>query len=577
MMCLLALLLLWAGSVSAAVHNVSTSGQLTTAMAAAVAGDEIILANGTYTGSWNTGNAGSSGSKITLRALNKHLAILQGTDACDDNAIGITVDQPWWVIENIQFLQHGSALRLESTNAEIRHNIIENYRKIGVWIIGGDTNFVHHNAIMHTFGCTDNYGIIITTNADGNIVQDNLVIGTGDQKHSSYGDQQGYGMVIQNDSDDNLTQGNIFLANLGKGVHRILSGEATSPNGTNRNLVYDNGFFFGEGELSSGDCTDDASQYINNIMYGNFFWNWATKGNFDGSKGHHILHHNLFYATPQTRASVGFITGGEPFCSNTGGYSYKILNEMKDNLFYADHAQETSGTVAHQLLWMEGQGSSPAAFVTNGNADNLFWAPGSDAGWVANYTYAGSDIHATGSEPLFTSASTGDFSLQSGSPGKGAGTGGTDMGIAYNSFLKLAWIQNVFALAPLENTSLSGVTSTNFTVTQHRWYQVWFALPNSPGGGCGEQFTVEGATTDLHRDVTALNIVDWVQTGGPARYITLGRHRSTDNTTLAVSWENTTCVDKVRIRPLPTAAEAYGWISALAASDSALTPFRLVR
>lgn len=551
------------------VHNVSTAAQLTTAMSAAVAGDEIVLANGTYSGTFTTNNAGTSGSKITLRAATPHQAVLVGDNVCDRSHEGLVLADAYWVVQDLKFTQHGRAMRITANNVEVAHNLLEGYREEGIRIDGGDTNSLHHNVIGYSKGCTgtDSPAIFVVTNADSNVIQHNIIVGTGNDGYMcggvggcAGGDKFGYGVFVANNSDNTLIQGNLLLGNGGKGVLRLLSDGANSASVTGT-IVRDNMFFFGEGAgATSDDCNDDGNSFLNNLFYGNYFWNWYTKGNdTSGTKGHHTFSHNTAYATALTRGNVGFITAlGGPANCNQAGQNYHIANILQNNLFYADSTL-TGGFDDRTLLTTAGTTESTSLAT---KSHNLFWAPSAPATWVRQYTYTGTDIHAAGSQPLFGSVAAGDFSLQAGSPGKAAASDGTDMGITYNSFLKPAWSANVMALAGQETTGLAAATSTSFAVEVGRPYQVWFYVPTSPCAQTNEQFTVEGSITNLVRDITTLHAGTtgiWLQTGGPQRYITLGRHTSTDGT-LNVSWPHAGCVERVFVRALPTAPEAYQWI-----------------
>jgi hypothetical protein len=193
---------------------------------------------------------------------------------------------------------------------------------------------------------------------------------------------------------------------------------------------------------------------------------------------------------------------------------------------------------------------------------NLFWAPSATGTWTSNYTFGANDIHSAGSPPVFVNTTAGNYALAPSSPGYNGASDGTSMGIAWNSDLKQQWAANAFALTTRENTGLTGVITTSFTnVEQNRYYQVYFYVPNSPCAQSAEQFTIEGVGgSQLLRNISGLNTTTWLQPGGPSRYITLGRHRSTTDTTLTVSWQHTNCVERVFIRELPTADEAYQWI-----------------
>lgn len=552
------------------VHNVSTAAQLTTAMSAAVAGDEIILANGNYSGTFTTNNAGTSGQRITLRAANRHQAVLVGDNVCDRSHEGLVLADDRWVVQDLKFTQHGRAITITANNVEVMDNIIEGYREEGLRIAGGDNNPIHHNVIGYSKGCpgTDSPAVFVVTNADGNSIEENIIIATGNDGYTcaggggcAGGGKLGYGVFVANDSDNTLIQGNLFLGNGGKGVLRLLSDGANSA-GLTGTLVRDNMFFFGEGGSATDDCNDDGNSFINNLFYGNYFWNWYTKGNdTTGNKGHHTFSHNTAIATALTRGNVGFITAfGGPATCNQGAQNYHIANILQNNVFYSEGTL-TGGFDDRTLLTTAGTVEATSLAT---KSHNLFWAPSATGTWVNQYSYVGTDIHAPGSPPVFTNLAAGNFSLQAGSPGKNAASDGTDMGMSYNSSLKSAWSANVMALTPQETTGLTGSTTTSFAVSTTRPSQVWFYIPNSPCARTNEQFTVEGSTTDLVRDITTLNATAtgvWIQAGGPQRYITLGRHTATDGT-LNVAWQTAGCVERVLIRPLPTATEAYQWIVA---------------
>jgi hypothetical protein len=559
------LVLVWGlTSAAAAVLNVSTSGALQTAFNTAVAGDEIVLANGTYTGEYliNT-NAGTALLPITVRALNPYQAILVGDNVCDRSHEGIVINKAYWVIRDLRFQDHGRALTVYTDNVTIHHNIIDHFKEEGIRVHGNANQArvqftsIHHNVIANGDSCpgTDSPGIYLVGNTDNSSVKDNIVVATGNNGYqcagvggcSGTGDKFGYGLFLANNSDDNLIQGNLFLGNQGKGVLRILSDGTNSAN-ADRNIVRDNAFLFGEGTGAvSDDCNEDSNQFLNNIAYGNYFWNWYVKGNLTGSMGHHLLQHNLMYATDFTRANVGFALNTIA-CSATG---YKVANTVKDNVFYSDGAQ-TGAVDTRILLTLQG----PQASVLAANSNNLFWAPGSTSTWVNAYTYAGTDIHATGSPPLFADPVHGDFSLLPGSPGLAAASDGTDMGIQYNSSLKKRWLAYAFALPTQQHDSLT--TSTTFTVDPAHWYQIWFWIPTAAPFAGIETFVVEG--DGRQRDIQKL-VTDttWTQPGGPARWITLGRAKATDGT-LNITWTNAGSASKVFIRQLPTADEAYQWM-----------------
>jgi parallel beta-helix repeat protein len=544
------LILFLVGSAQAATHSVTTAGELTTAMAAAVAGDQIVLADGTYTGTFTTGNAGTGGSKITLKALNRHGAIVANALGCSTQ-IGLNILDNHWTVQDLIFRNHHHAVRVGTsgtavTGVTFQNNIIDNFGVAGIFLQDASTNTITENVIAHGSAC--NAGLedpgIWLWNSDSNTITKNLVYGTGNNGHQAGSTKNGYGIHIQNNSDDNVVQGNYLFANGGKGVLRFL---AASGQTADRNIARDNVFLWGEGGPASDDCGDDSNTFTNNFFKGIYWSPWFGKGNSDGTKGNHILSKNTFIIDQFTRQAVSLAS------SSCGGpIDVKIDQVVKDNVFYSDDTM----TGVHFLLWREG-GTENQQIATSIN--NLFYAPGLDSTWVIGYTYDATDIHST--QPTFVNAATGNYALALGSAGKAAASDGADIGISYNSYLQESMMARLFALPTTENTGLTGATSTSFAVATGNYYQVYFYIPSS--GICAqaaEQFTVEGtAGADLVRDITTLTTgTSWVN--GTARYITLGRHIAADGT-LNVSWQHTGCVEKVFIRKLPTAAEAYLWLA----------------
>jgi hypothetical protein len=494
--------------------------------------------------------------------------VLVGDGVCDRFHEGLVIQKPYWVIKDLQFRDHGRSMSIYADHVEIANNVIAHFREEGIRVDGitqGRVQFadIHDNVIANGDTCTgqDSPAVYLVRNADNNTVMNNIIMATGDNGYTCgneggcVGAKLGYGMLISINADSNLVQGNLFLGNSGKGVFRILSTDASAS--SNQNIVRDNAFLFGEGAVSSDNCTDDSNQFLNNIMYGNYFWNWYTKGNDDGTKGHHTLQHNLFYATEFTRGNGGLVTGGQPFCPNGAGYSYKISNILKDNLFYANSAQ-TGNVDSHVLLTVQGQNADPSSIA---QADhNLFWAPGDPSTWTYGYTFDATDIHSPAQQPVFTDATNGDFSLAAGSPGKGAASDGKDIGIEYNAYLKKSWLRHAFTLPTQQQDNLT--TSASFTVSPNHYYQIWFYIPTTNPYQGVETFSVEA--TSLQRDIKTLSSVppygQWVQPNGPARWITLGRAKAADGT-LNISWSNPGSASKIFIRQLPTADEAYTWIA----------------
>jgi hypothetical protein len=544
---------------SAATLNVSTAAGLQTALNTAVAGDEIVLANGTYAGAFLiNGNNGTSGAKITVRAANPRQAILLGDDVCSRNNTGVTIQRQWWVIQDLTFQNHGRAMWVTAANVEIHDNVIVPFHEEGIRVEAATAANLHHNVL---FGTTcpgaDSPAISLYT-ATNSTVRDNIIYGITDNGYQ-FGNKTGYGILVFGNANNNLLQGNLVMQD-GKAPLRVLGGSSTSV--AQGNIVRDNMIFFGEGGFSSDDCADDATQVLNNFVYGQYHSTWSTKGNWDGNQGHHIVKHNTFVLNAFSRVGGSLGQNGSG-CAGVRGY--KIANVVENNVFYSP---DVFSNTVHTHWAMQEESTSPAPYTSFNY--NLWWANSAESTWRTGFAaYQSGDIHNAATPPIFTNVATGDYTLAPASPGYNAGNDGASMGIAWNSALKQAWAAHAFALATQEHTGLTGGTSTSFTVNPARYQQVWFYIPNSPCAQSAEQFTVAGDTANLVRDISGLNAdASWIQPGGPARYITLGRHLAGSGT-LTVSWQHANCVERVFIRELPTAEEAYAWITAVSSAPTA--------
>src|SRR5262245_42020787 len=95
------LLLLSPPSGSTKTLHVNSSSQLKSALTQAQAGDEILVASGTYIGRFSIAmNSGTATNAIVLRAEQRHKAIIQGNgDMFDAKNQGLIVRRSYWVID----------------------------------------------------------------------------------------------------------------------------------------------------------------------------------------------------------------------------------------------------------------------------------------------------------------------------------------------------------------------------------------------------------------------------------------------------------------------------------------------
>jgi hypothetical protein len=533
---------------SAKTFSVSSTSQLKSALDSAQAGDEIVLAGGSYGGTFTIGkNSGTADKPIILRAENRHRAILQGSgNWADPQHYGLNVQRPYWIIDGLEIRDYSIGVLINTHHVEVRHNLIHRFGARGVDIQSSNDNFVHHNVIAES-PAPDGYstyaGIDVTNESTRNQVEDNIVYSItndghqcGDAGGCSVGAKRGYAIQVRR-SSWNTVRGNLLMDSA-KGGLRVFStpDDATS---TDHNTITDNISAFSEaGTISVSDAKSSYNLVANNLIYGAYYAAWSAKGNIPGFN---IFRHNTTILTVFSRL------GGLLNTADNSGRS-SVNTTVQDNLLYADHANP--GT---QYLWNVYDWSDAIEVSSH----NLFWAPGSTANWTKGVTFHSTDVRQ---EPTFVDPKNGDFSLAPWSPGKGAASDGKDIGVTYNDYLKKSWMRHVLLL-PTQEKAPSG-KSLAFTTSASHQYQVYVYIPESNPYQGIETFTIE--TQKVQRDYKNIIALGWV-TGAPLRWIYLGTHAS--DGTLNVSWTQSASVGKLYIRQMPTVEEAYGWIAEVDTSE----------
>lgn len=544
-----ATLLVVAGGSGSAPCN-PTPCAMQTALNAVVAGDTITAANGTYTGHYTTnGGAGNAGAKILIKATNQHGAIIQGASSSADtttNEFGFRVTQPYYIIEGFDLRQHRLPIWAQSggTNLEIRFNLISNFFGFGLWMQGG-TSYIHENVLGQAYSTNDDnaWAGIRLDQTDDHRVQRNIIYGVTDnafiQTGGGFG-TNGYPIYI-NQSNDNLIQGNVMMDGAKNSGIRSTSATSCPQAGgpwASGNTIRDN--IVGQGQGGGIGMAENArdSTVTNNLVYGDFFVGLNAKGN---DPGNIIFTNNTVILTAYGQMGTRLETT-DPCNPNTASLNTTLQN----NLTYS------SVNVPEQdLIYVTGTN-----FGTRSH--NLFWSPVTpNTNWFSGYTPVGTDVL---SQPVFTNAAQGDFSLQAGSPGKAAGSDSADMGIVYNSFLTKALAQKVVTLPVQEWTNPGGSTSHPFAVTAGRTYQTLIYLPDTGYFQGSQTYFVDGQTGGAFNTQTDAVDGGWVMSN-PARYMFAGTWLATSST-LTVSWQNANAAGKVLIREFPTPAEAFLWLSA---------------
>lgn len=533
----------------AAIYNVSSSMDLQAKLNTVVAGDEIIVANGTYTGPFNiNGNSGTATKPITLRAQNRHKAVIQGNgNDLDGNNEAFEIHRPYWIIEGFDIRDHQVPIYIDTTHTEVRHNLIHDFTRFGLWVREGSEHFFHHNIIgrCRCFSSDNSWaGIELDNSSSRNKIQENIFYSITNNAFVSVGgsyNTNGYPILGTYNNDDNLIQGNIMMDGAKNTGFRFsgsggIVGDSSAPQ-ADRNIFRDNIIAHGQGGgVGLGENVADTL-VTNNISYGILFAAANNKGN---PIGRNKYIHNTIVMTAYSQYGLLF----EPDDSGVSS----VNDTVKDNLFYSTVAAPAHGQFLNVYYW--------DLTIAESNY-NLFWRPGDPSTWGVPQ-FGPNDIHSQSQKPVFVNEAAGDFTLASGSPGKGSASDGSDRGATFNQYLKKSWMQKVATL-PSQEKNTDGATSLSFSTNPANWYQVFAYIPDSNYYGGSESFYVEGQTAgaiNIQRDA----IDDtWAVQAPPQRYIYLGTY--TNNGTLNVSWQHANAASKVLIRQMPTPQEAYSWMT----------------
>jgi len=523
----------------AVVHNVSTVAAINTALSTAVAGDLILVADGTYTSSFLiNGNSGTSVSPIVIKAQNRHGAVIVGAGTSVETNTAFTVSRNWWVIDGFETRNQWKTIKASAaTNLEVKNCLIHDFLANGIEISSGATAAnIHHNVIgpaIQTSTANAWAGVWLDS-SDNHIVSNNAIFSVTLLKHIQPFQGNSYNVFCAL-VNGILVQGNIMMdSNKGTGI-RIgtfeFFGDPTGPWSAN-NTVRDNIIAHGQsGSIAFSENARDSFA-INNLLTDVMFAGLTGKGN---DPGNNSFSHNTTIMT-----SYG----------NIATRLDEVSSVPSKNTTYRSNLHYSSVNVPTQKLLYTFFNPITA------NSDNLFWSPVSGtANWFTNYTPVASDIL---SEPIFVNAAGGDFSLATGSPGKSEAFEGTDIGIAYNSFLTVEKVNEVLNLPVQEWTNPGSSTSQTFTVAPNSYYQCFVYIPDTGFFTGNQTYNVNGqagATVNIQTDVVNGG---WILTN-PNRYMYVGTFPA-NGTQIAVTWQNATAAGKILIRRMPTPLEAYNWI-----------------
>jgi hypothetical protein len=406
---LLVLLYVMPASLTAATITVTSLSALQTAINNAVAGDVIILANGTYSASSDitVNKQGTATSPITIQAQSNGGAIIGGT-----NGFNIVSPAKYIIIKGFKFTHSASQATMASGTSFCRwtRNIFETPGAGENLLLNGNDHEVDYNTFQHK----NALGRFIAVRGSGSQIAQRLHI-----HHNYFWDQQ---------------------PQTGNGAETVqfgLSGLSLS----NSNSILEYNVFEeceGENEMISIKASAVTIRYntIRNcpaqltlrhgnrcLVYGNYFIN--TPGIRIFGDDHAIFSNHFENCNPAINIGNGDgeVADGDALTVHDRPDRVLIaFNTLVNNSANITQSGRTSGlgatniTVANNIV----QGGGAAASIAG---------PYTGAVWSGNIIYqtngAGSMPSGgyTSVNPLLARNATGTFHLQSGSPAIGTATG----------------------------------------------------------------------------------------------------------------------------------------------------------
>src|SRR2546422_8050674 len=204
---LLALFFLTALQLEAATYYVATTGSdsnsgsisspwltINHAKSVAVAGDTVLVGNGTYIESVDfNSHAGSVGSPITFKSQNKWGAVIACSDAQLIGGNCVYIDANYFIFKDFEVVGPSDG----AAHGAIKVNLRTNVQVLG--------NKLHHFGTAPTFSSTCPLGAGVFTAGDNNTISGNLIYDVGppytvtcNQIHGIYAGNIGINGIVQN-------------------------------------------------------------------------------------------------------------------------------------------------------------------------------------------------------------------------------------------------------------------------------------------------------------------------------------------------------------------------------------------
>lgn len=373
----------------------SNASEFKAALAAARPGDTVIVRPGTYTDSdstWEEGfNPARSGNPTAPITIKSEVPLAAVVTAPNDNVVALGIfSRQYIVVDGFKsqgMLKMHNSQFITIKNCEVLRGGIEN----------GDVS-------LH-------WGLIVHSSSDSTVANNlvhNMQPGLGNGLHNSAAIMVGFGShrnIVENNEAD-AGHGAVFSAFGQKGGNLTF-------NTWRRNIARNaRAGFLGMGS-TNGDRYSTDNTYYQNIVI-----DTEEAFRLDHNAQRWTVYNNTVY---NVTAFMHDIRGGTLPTTNTG---FRIWNNL---IYQAETAYDIDGAddptfdqfltesdynlfhnVTRMGMWNWGSGSL-----------------GSLSSWSGATVF---DDYSLNSDPLFVNAAGGSFQLQAGSPAKGRGRGGMDIG-----------------------------------------------------------------------------------------------------------------------------------------------------
>ncbi len=387
--------------------TVSTAAELKAALSNAAPGTTIVVACGRYVDTasdsdgqhaFSPAQSGSATAPITLQSETKGCAVLA---ARDNNTAALSIEGRSYIVID-GFKVEGMLALNNSSNNTLKNNDVT---------IGG---LLWSDPSLH-------WGIALHSGSNNNIVRNNKVsemgsFGAGNGNHNTAAVLVGFNannnVIENNDADAGATAYSAFGQKGGD-----ISGNMW------RNNIARNGK---AGFLGMGS-TDGTLWSQDNSIYQNIVLNSARAFEFDHNTRQFSIYNNTAYNVQLFVWSIA--EDGQP---NT---AHKFWNNIVADTAVVGYDVNGAPSSNFSALLSE---SNYNDFIGVTDMAHWNWGGGKYV-TLTNWKATGFDANSISANPLFVSA-PGNLKLQSGSPVKGTGKGGVDMG-AYPTGAEVIGIQ----------------------------------------------------------------------------------------------------------------------------------------